>query len=445
MHAPTQHPARTAHDPTDHQVPEVWAGVECARVRVGRRTVDQLDLTGHARRATDLDLISSLGVRAVRYPVLWERSAPTGLARADWTWTDGRLERLRRLGIRPVVGLLHHGGGPRGMSLLHPGFPTAFGRFAGAVARRYPWLDTYLPINEPLTTARFGGLYGVWQPHARSEDVFARLILAQCLAIRAAMDAVRRIRPDARLVVNEDVGRTFGTRPLAGLVDLLNERRWLTWDLLIGAVRPGHPLWDRLAGTPAADRMLRDLADRPCPPDLLGIDHYLTSDRYLDHRIEAFPPDRRPDPQHAQFVDVEAVRVAGLPAAGMALAIEDTWARYRRPLALTEVALAGGPTDQVAWWAEAWTAATQAQRDGVGVRAVTAWAVLGATDWDSLLCAPNAHYEPGIFDIRTDPPTERLVAEAIRSAARRGHVPPARAGWWRRPDRTLFDAGEVAA
>ena len=26
---------------------------------------------------------------------------------------------------------------------------------------RYPWIDAYTPVNEPLTTARFSGLYGI--------------------------------------------------------------------------------------------------------------------------------------------------------------------------------------------------------------------------------------------------------------------------------------------
>src|SRR5690348_17235769 len=55
---------------------EVWGGVECTVSRVHDSYVDQLELTGHAHRDDDVDLIAGLGVRAVRYPVLWERVAP---------------------------------------------------------------------------------------------------------------------------------------------------------------------------------------------------------------------------------------------------------------------------------------------------------------------------------------------------------------------------------
>ena len=429
--------------------PQVWAGFECARVRVGRRSVDQLQLTGHAARPGDLDLLSWLGVTAVRYPIAWDRVAYRGKAAADWRWTDERLSRLAEIGVRPIAGLLHHGGGPPGMSMLHSAFPAAFANFAVAVARRYPWIDAYLPINEPLTTARFSGMYGVWHPHARSDAIFARLLLAQCVAIRAAMEAIRSVRDDARFIVNEDVGRTFASPALTSTADYANERRWLSWDLLSGLVDEHHPMWSLLASSAAAQRDLMTLLERPSPPDVLGIDHYVTSDRYVDDHVDAYPAAIRPRPDQPPYVDVEAVRVAGVPGGGLERAIADTWDRYGRPMALSEVALAGASRDQVAWWQEAWAASLAAQASGMDLRAVTAWALVGATDWDSLLRTAAGRYEPGLFDARHDPPRSRPVADAVRrtalSAAARDQVgeassPPTRAtGWWRRSDRYLFD------
>jgi aspartyl/glutamyl-tRNA(Asn/Gln) amidotransferase C subunit len=45
------------------------------------------------------------------------------------------------------------------------------------LAERFPWLEWYTPVNEPLTTARFSGLYGVWYPHARDDRSFARMLI----------------------------------------------------------------------------------------------------------------------------------------------------------------------------------------------------------------------------------------------------------------------------
>ena len=95
--------------------PEVWAGVECTVNRVGDVYFDQLTRSGHDRRSDDVNRLAALGVRAVRYPVLWERHARGGPdGPFDWTWADARLTRLWKLGVRPIVGLVHHGSGPPG-------------------------------------------------------------------------------------------------------------------------------------------------------------------------------------------------------------------------------------------------------------------------------------------------------------------------------------------
>src|SRR4051794_6481281 len=140
---------------------EIWGGVECSVVQTPTGPYDQLDRTGHAQRLEDLDRFAALGLRRLRFPLLWERHGSDPI---DWSWADDRMQRLRDLGIKPIVGLLHHGCGPLSGGFLHPEFVTGLAEFAHAVAERYPWVDAYTPVNEPLTTARFSGLYGLWHP-----------------------------------------------------------------------------------------------------------------------------------------------------------------------------------------------------------------------------------------------------------------------------------------
>ena len=89
----------------------LWGGHECTVNRVGDDWRDQTRLSGHHDRIEDLDRFAELGVKALRYPILWERTevAP---GEFEWSWSDARLNRLRELQVRPVVGLLHHGSGP---------------------------------------------------------------------------------------------------------------------------------------------------------------------------------------------------------------------------------------------------------------------------------------------------------------------------------------------
>ena len=158
---------------------EMWGGVECTVNRVRDDYFTQLDRSGHAERDGDLDRFAALGIRSLRYPVLWETTAPDGPASADWSWPDRRLQALRRLGIAPIVGLVHHGSGPRHTSLLCPRFADGLAQFASAVAERFPWVEQWTPVNEPLTTARFSALYGLWYPHARDDRSFVVALLNQ--------------------------------------------------------------------------------------------------------------------------------------------------------------------------------------------------------------------------------------------------------------------------
>src|SRR5688572_27048981 len=171
---------------------EIWAGIECSIARIGDRYHRQLTLSGHDCRPEDIAAIAELGIRTLRYPILWEDVAPRGLEDADWRWADERLALLRHHSIAPIVGLLHHGSGPAWTGLLDDAFPRQFAEYAGAVATRYPWVDAYTPINEPLTTARFSALYGHWYPHARDDRSFVRALLNQCRATVLAMQAIRR-------------------------------------------------------------------------------------------------------------------------------------------------------------------------------------------------------------------------------------------------------------
>ena len=429
--------------------PAVWAGVESASLRVGPVVRDQLAETGHDSRITDLDRLPELAAGAVRYPVLWGRG-PSGRPIADGTdlrWATERLERLGRMGLEPVVELLHHGFGPPGADPLSPIWPARFAGYAAWLADRFPWVRTWLPINEPLTTARFAGLYGWWWPHHTDDTAFARLLVGQCLAIRAAARAIRARIPDATIVVNEDAGVIRGTPELADVVQRHEVRRWLTFDLLTGRVVPGHPAWSALAAVPGIGPALERLAADPEPPDLLGLDHYVTSDRWLDHRLEAFPRELHGDDHGARLVDVEAVRVAGVPVSGFEHALRSAWERYRLPLALTEVQLAGEPADQVAWWREAWAAAIEAQASGVDVRAVTAWAVFGAWDWDTVLRQHGRTWAPGCLSPEPDAAAAPLLAAIRARSTDDVAAVTATPGWWRRPDRARHhpDRGPLVA
>ena len=419
---------------------ELWGGVECTVNRVGDQFFDQLERNGHAWREDDLERFASLGLKALRYPILWERLAPERGIVEDWSWADHRLERLRELRLRPLVGLVHHGSGPRRTNLLDPGFAGGLADFARQVAERYPWIEDYTPVNEPLTTARFSALYGHWYPHTHDVQSFARAFVNQCKAVVLAMDAIRRVNPAARLVQTEDLGKTFSTEGLAGQAEFENQRRWLTFDLLGGHLDEQHPMWAFLKSAGIPERELGWFLDHPCPPDVMGINYYVTSERFLDERMHRYPAYARAGSGGLEYADMPAVRASAQGISGLGRLLREAWERYHLPLAITEAQLNCTREEQMRWFAEIWRdARALREQEGVDVRAVTLWALLGAFNWTNLLTRDDPDsYEPGAFDLRAPQPRPTALAVLARTLAEKGdtvHPVLSVPGWWRRPER----------
>jgi dTDP-4-dehydrorhamnose reductase len=417
---------------------ELWGGVECTVVRIGDDFRNQVVETGHSARLSDLDAMAELGVKAVRYPIVWETVAPETPTELDFSWHDERLERLRELGIRVIGGLVHHGSGPRYTSLLDPKFPKMLADYATRVAKRYPWIDTWTPVNEPLTTARFSCLYGHWYPHRTDMKSMLIALANECHGTALAMEAIRKVNPDAKLMVTEDLGKTFATEQLAYQADHENERRWLSLDLLFGRVKQGHRFhnWLRRAGMADA---LRTLATGQGRPDLLGINHYLTSERFLDERVERYPNTDPGSNGIDVYVDVEAVRINALRGQlGPDKRLREAWERYGTPIVYSEVHHGCSREEQVRWLTDVWAACEKERQRGADIRAVTLWSMFGAVDWRSLLTRREGVYDVGAFDTRSETPRPTLVAKA---AAKLGRGEPFEhplmdlPGWWKRPGR----------
>lgn len=417
----------------------LWGGFECTIARLGDSFRDQVQETGHDMRPDDIDLLASLGIKTVRYPILWEKAASRGSGELDFGWTDQRLGMLRERGIEVIGGLVHHGSGPPGTDLLDPDFAAKLGDYAFQVAERYPWIQSWTPVNEPLTTARFACLYGHWYPHRRDRRSFLRALVNELHGSLRAMRAVRAVNPAAQLIQTEDLGKTFSTAPLRYQAAHDNDRRWLSFDLLCGRVDDKHPLRRFLTGGGIREAELDLFAGGEGRPDLLGINHYLTSERFLDHRLGHYPGIEAGGNSRDTYVDAEAVRVKRLDAdTGIGPRLREAWDRYRIPIAVTEVHHGCTRDEQLRWFAEVWRTAGELRGEGVDVRAVTLWSMLGAFDWRSLLTAKEGHYDVGAFDIRAPSPRPTAVAAAARAYASGedyDHPVLDVPGWWRRPQR----------
>jgi dTDP-4-dehydrorhamnose reductase len=138
---------------------------------------------------------------------------------------------------------------------------------------------------------------------------------------------------------------------------------------------------------------------------------------------------------------VEAVRICAEGLVGPERLLTEAHARYRTPLAVTEAHL-GGPSDERArWFSYVWHGAEAARSAGVPVRAVTAWALLGAYGWDKLVTENGGSYESGAFHIEGGELVETPYAGFLRAVGR-GTPSLSEGGWWRHPSRVLYCEGE---
>jgi dTDP-4-dehydrorhamnose reductase len=423
-----------------NNIPEIWGGIECSYTRIENKYGDQLDYCGHYRRGIeDLHYIAQLGIKMIRYPVIWERYGNLSEDDPSWSWLERQLNALRYLKITPIAGLVHHGSGPIHASLSDTCFPYEIEKYATKVAEKFPWLQYYTPINEPLTTARFCGLYGFWYPHHRDARSFVEMLLNEIKAVVLAMKAIRQVNPEAKLIQTEDLGKTYSTKVLRYQADFENQRRWLTYDLLCGYVKPGHPMWDYLLWLKIPQRELEFFLENVCVPDMIGVDYYLTSERFLDENLEHYPSNTHGSNGRHQYADVEAIRVKHKEPSGPKILLKECWDRYQIPLAVTEIHIHGSPDEQIAWFTYIRNACLQLCEEGVDIRATTAWALFGSFGWSSLLTNCPGEYERGVYDVRTGQLVPTAYTRFIKALGRNLDISHSFSskGWWESKSRFI--------
>jgi dTDP-4-dehydrorhamnose reductase len=421
--------------------PEVWGGIECTINRVKNNFFDQLHYSGHYYREDDIEQFAQLGIKKLRYPVLWEKHQPEKNGTIDWTWTSKQLNKIEQKGIEVIAGLVHHGSGPAYTNLADENFPYLLAEYAKKVAEEFPWIEYYAPVNEPLTTARFSGLYGIWYPHQNNSKAFIQMLLNEMKGTVLAMQEIRKINPNAKLVQTEDLGKTYSTKKLKYQANFENERRWLTFDLLCGKVNKDHPLWDFLQWLNIPAEELKFFQDNICVPDIFGFNHYLTSERYLDHRLYLYPAHTHGGNGRDHYADVEAVRVNVEEDTGVDVLLKEAWERYKQPMAVTEVHLHCHREEQLRWFKHVWEACSKLTEEGIDVKAVASWAMLGSYGWNKLLTQDGGDYEPGAFDLRGGKLRPTALSNFIKEIAHNNncnHHLSEEKGWWLRDSRVLY-------
>ena len=125
-------------------------GIECSYPTIdhGATRRDLLQECGHYERwKEDFGLVKELGLNVLRYGLPYY-SIHQGPDKFDWSFADEVMNELKALDITPILDLMHFGLPDWIGTYQNPEMPIHFENYAAAIAKRYPWVRFFTPINE---------------------------------------------------------------------------------------------------------------------------------------------------------------------------------------------------------------------------------------------------------------------------------------------------------
>ncbi len=375
-------------------------GIECSYPTItgrdGVRTrVDECAKCFHYQRwRDDLALVCGLGLRYLRYGPPYYR-IHLGPAVYDWGFADEVFAEMRRLGIVPIVDLCHFGVPDWIESFQNPEWPRSFAQYAGAFARRYPWVRFYTPVSEIFVCAKLSALHGLWNEQLRSEAAFVTALKHLCRANLLAIDAILRERGDALFVQSESaeyVHQGCQEPEVVALADFENERRFLPFDLLYA-----HPVRD-------------DLREYLRRCELNDADYGWFVNHGLSERIIMGNDFYR---RNEQIVKPGGAIEPTGDVYGWYLIARQYYERYRRPLMHTETNNIGtGAEEAPGWLWRQFLNVWLMRSEGIPVLGFTWYSLTDQVDWDVVLRDERNLVNPtGLYDLDRRP---RPVAAAYR-------------------------------
>ena len=361
----------------------------------GRVRRDQLaECRFYDRWREDFALVKQIGCGVLRYgPQLHETLRGPG--RHDWAFADETFAALRAQGTTPVVDLCHFGVPDWVGDFQNPDFPQLFADYAGAFARRFPWVQLYTPVNEMFITAVFSAKYGWWNEQRQDDRSYVTAIKHIVRANVLAMRAILAVRPDAIFIQSESTEHFHPECPdSVGHAEHRNAERFLTLDLNYGR-RVDSSMYEYLLD----NGMTRDeyhffLRGRELRPNcVMGNDWYVTN----EHLIGA--------DGHSRW----AGEVFGYDTV-----TREYHERYGLPVMHTETNMDEGPHGDEAerWLWKQWSGLMRLRQLGVPMIGFTWYSLTDQVDWNSALREVNGTVNPrGLFDLDRKP---RAVGRAYQ-------------------------------
>jgi len=348
----SQHPTAAAEAPVRAGIFPTFflSGFECSTFvwkNQGRRNLTAE--TQHLQHADeDYAVLRSLGIAVAREGIPWPLVDKEG--GYDFSGLDPVIAAMNRYQILPIWDLCHYGY-PDELNPFDPGFAERFCAYARAAAEyvtsRVRGPHFFTPINEITFFAFMGGEWGWIAPFGTTDSQRRDLRLALCRADIAAVKAIHRVDPEARMV---HIDPLILVVPPRDQPDLADEAEHETFEDTFYA-------WDVIAG-----RRHPELGGSPEVLDIVGVNCY--SFGQMEYREEG---------PHASL-EPHDERIRPL---GDLLAY--AWERYRRPMIVGETSGLG--EGRPAWLCDIIEESLAAVLKGIDLHGVCLFPAVDMPDW----------------------------------------------------------------
>lgn len=331
-------------------------------VQGGKRR-DQMEETRHYEHLRqDFQLCLDVGAKVIRWGPPYYRMH-LGPHKYDWSFTDEVLPVMRQMGLTPIMDLCHFGVPDWVGDFQNEDWPELFADFAGAFAKRYPWIKLYTPVNEIYVCARFSAQEGIWNEQLKSEKAMLKSHGVQCKATLLAIEAILKVVPEAVFFQSEACELFLETHPeTREEIELRNSMRFITFDLLYGHPPEGHLLnylYDQGVKREQYDWFMEH-GRKAAPHCIMGMDYY---------------------DGHEQTLTGHGSPESIGPALGWGNIARQYFHRYRKPMMLTETNT-GHPEDGPKWLWKTWHNLALLRSEGLPVIGYTWYSLQNQVDWD---------------------------------------------------------------
>jgi beta-glucosidase len=324
---------------------EVKAWAENPENYISGRGIDH-----YRRYEEDFKLVKQLNLNSFRFGIEWSRIEPE-----EGIWDEaaieyyrGYIEKLKEMDIEPVMNIWHwtmpiwftdKGGFEKAANIKY------FVRFVEKVGGSYGHLLKYvITLNEPNVYASFSYFLGQWPPQAKSPIKMAVVYWHLARAHRQSYKVLKNLHPKLQIGVASQLGNVQAKRP-HNLFDEMSTK----------IMRYGWNWW-----------YLRRI--RRCQ-DFVGINYYFTD--YYSGLFKKQNPSQ-PVSDLGWYMEPE----------GLYPLILRSWARFKKPIIITENGVADAKDEFRRWWIEeSLVAMEKARSEGIPVVGYFHWSLLDNFEW----------------------------------------------------------------